>query len=105
MNAAPVRIRSGWGRAVLLCGKCSRKIDGGFGADGDRPLAKALRRWLGIGKGRKASIGIVETKCLGICPKRAIVMIDAAHPEQWWIVAAGTPIDEVAVMLGLARQA
>ena len=31
-------VRARWSRAVLVCGKCSRKLDGGFGPDGDQPL-------------------------------------------------------------------
>ena len=37
-------IRSNWERTLLVCGKCSRKVDGGFGPKGRTSLAKALRR-------------------------------------------------------------
>ena len=47
-------VRARWSRAVLVCGKCSRKLDGGFGPDGDQPLTKALRKRLGLKKGPKA---------------------------------------------------
>ncbi len=89
-------VGANWERALLVCGKCSGKVDGGFGADGRVPLAKALRKELGVGKGRKARIGVTEVKCLGVCPKRAVVAIDTADPRNWHIVPAGTPVAEVA---------
>ena len=57
-------VSSNWQNAVLVCRKCSRKIDGGFGPDGRKPLAKALRKHLGLKKGRKAPVGIIEVGCL-----------------------------------------
>ena len=95
------QVASRWRSVALVCGKCSRKLDGGFGASGDVPLAKALRRELGLGKGRKAAAGVVEVKCLGICPRRAVVALDARRPERWLLVRPGTPVVEVASALGL----
>ena len=89
---------SGWRDAVLVCGKCSKKIGGGFGPKRRLPLAKALRRTLGL-KGRKARAGVVETKCLGVCPKRSVMLVDTAHPDAWLIVAEGTPIPDVIARL------
>ena len=48
-------ISSRWGKAVLICRKCSKRADGGFGPD-SKPLAKALRRHLRLKKGRKATV-------------------------------------------------
>jgi predicted metal-binding protein len=95
-------VRSGWRRTVLVCGKCSRKLDGGFGDKGRTPLAKALRRHLGLGKGRKATAGVVEVKCLGVCPPGAVTVVDAAHSREWLLVPAGADLDAVAGALGLA---
>lgn len=89
------RARAGWSSAVLVCGKCSKKIDGGFGPDGDERLAKALRREAGFGKGRKASVGVVEVKCLGLCPKKAVTVVDMRRPGEWLVVPAG---DDVAAL-------
>ena len=44
---------------MLVCRKCSKKLDGGFGKDGEERLAKALRRHLSLKKGRKAAAGII----------------------------------------------
>lgn len=85
-------VRSDWAGAVLVCGKCSRKIDGGFGKKGHTPLAKALRRALGLKPGRKAALGVVETGCLKICPKRAVVAVDTRRPGEWMIVPQGADL-------------
>ena len=69
--------KSGWQGVVLVCGKCSRKLGG-------KPLAKTLRRR--IGKGRKAAAGVVEVKCLKLCPKGAVTVIDSRRPTEWLIV-------------------
>ena len=45
-----------WNEVVLVCRKCSKKLDGGFGPDGDKTLKKALRRYLHAGKSRKDAI-------------------------------------------------
>ena len=89
-------VRSDWSRVLLVCGKCSKKAGG-------KPLAKALRRELGAGKGRRATIGVAETKCLGVCPKQGIVVIDTESPGRWQIIAAGDTARQVAVRLGLAQ--
>lgn len=97
-------VRSDWSRTLLVCGKCSKKLDGGFGPKGRESLAKALRRNLGLKKGRKAAIGVVEVKCLGICPKRAVTVIDGADPHTWKLVAEGADLDVVAETLGLIQR-
>ncbi|URW76746.1 (2Fe-2S) ferredoxin domain-containing protein [Sphingomonas donggukensis] len=93
-------LRSDWQDAVMVCGKCSKKLDGGFGPKGKTSLAKLLRKALRLGKGRKARVGIVETKCLGVCPRKAVVV---ARAGEWLVVPAGTSVGRVALALGLAR--
>jgi len=94
-----------WERTILICGKCSKRVDGGFGDKRRTPLAKALRKFLGLKRGRRAAIGIVETKCLGICPGGAVTVVDAAAPREWRLVRVGMPVEEVAAGLGLIRPA
>lgn len=93
-------VRSNWSGAVLVCGKCSKKIGGGFGPKGKTPLAKALRKYLGLKKGRKGAAGVVEVKCLGVCPKNAVTVVDLAAPDAWLLVPAGAGLDDVAAELG-----
>jgi predicted metal-binding protein len=96
-------VRSNWRSAVLVCRKCSRKLDGGFGPDGDERLAKVLRRHLSIGKGRKAAAGIIEVNCLGICPKGAVTVVNGADAREWLLVRPGADLDELSWALGLVE--
>ncbi|MCU6453871.1 (2Fe-2S) ferredoxin domain-containing protein [Sphingomonas sp. A2-49] len=99
MAAALKRVRSDWGATVLVCGKCSKKLDGGFGRKGRSPLAKVLRGILGLKKGRKAAIGIVETRCLGVCPRGGVVLVDGRTPGEWLVVPRDADVAELAARL------
>lgn len=94
-------VRSNWDNAVLVCSKCSKKLDGGFGPGGRMPLAKALRKYLGLKKGRKAGAGIVEVKCLGVCPRGAVTVVNGAASREWLLVPKGADMGELADELGL----
>ena len=96
------RVRSNWSSAVLVCAKCSKRLGGGFGPKGKQPLGKALRKHLGLKKGRKAAAGVVDVKCLGVCPRGAVTMVNAAAIREWLIVPQGADLDEVARQAGLA---
>ena len=94
-------VRADWETALLVCGKCSKKLGGGFGEKGKAALAKALKKALGAKSGRKSKVGIVEVKCLGICPKHAVTMIDARDSRDWLIVKQGTDMGALVEALGL----
>lgn len=94
-------LRSNWSNAILVCGKCSKRLGGGFGPRRRTPLAKALRKHLGLRKGRKGAAGIVEVKCLGVCPRGAVTVINGAGPREWLLVPEGADLDAVASELGL----
>jgi len=91
------RVGSKWESAALVCAKSSKKLGGGFGDKGKTPLAKLLKK--ALGKGRKAAIGVVPVKCLGVCPKGAVTVIDTRKPRAWMIVRAGTPVAQVVALL------
>lgn len=95
-------VRSNWSNAVLVCAKCSKRLDGGFGPKGKQGLAEALRKHLKLKKGRKAGAGIVEVKCLGVCPRGAVTVVNGADSREWLLVPAGADLDEAAEELGLA---
>ncbi|MCX8474666.1 MAG: (2Fe-2S) ferredoxin domain-containing protein [Sphingomonas sp.] len=95
-------VRSNWSNTVLVCSKCSKKLGGGFGTKGRTPLAKALRKHLGLKKGRKGAAGIVEVKCLGVCPRGAVTVVNGAASREWLLVPEGADLDAVAGELGLA---
>ncbi|WP_343518450.1 (2Fe-2S) ferredoxin domain-containing protein [Sphingomonas sp.] len=95
------RVRANWSSAVLVCAKCSKRLGGGFGPKGKQPLGKALRKHLGLKKGRKSAAGVVDVKCLGVCPRGAVTVVDAAACREWLIVPAGADLDDVAAEIGL----
>ena len=95
-------VRADWSNAVLVCRKCSKKLGGGFGRKGKTSLAKALRQELGVCNGRRGALGVVEVKCLGVCPKGAVTVVNGAMPGEWVLVREGTPVNEVASALDLS---
>lgn len=99
------RVRSHWSTAILVCAQCSKKLDGGFGPKGRTRLAKALRTHSGAGKGRKGAAGIVEVKCLGVCPAGAVTVVNGASTREWLLVPRGADVAEVASELGLVDRA
>ena len=94
-------VRAQWSTTILVCRKCSRKLDGGFGNKGRQSLTKALRATIPCSKGRKAPFGILEVRCQDICPKNAVVVIDTAQPSEWLIVPRGADITALSHLLGL----
>ncbi|AVQ04496.1 hypothetical protein B7G68_16240 [Caulobacter segnis] len=99
------RVKADWAEVVLVCRKCSKKLKGGFGENGDQKLAKALRRALGAkGAGRKAASGVIEVDCLDVCPKGAVVAVRASAPGDWAVVPRGATISAVIESLGLAER-
>lgn len=97
IRAAPLRAS----RLLAVCGKCGRKLAGGFGDKGKASLVKTLRRDLAGAKGKRAGVLVVETKCLDICPKHAVAMVDSARLGEVLIVPEGTNSAELAERLGL----
>ncbi len=99
-------VKADWRDVVLVCRKCAKKLEGGFGADGDETLAKALRHSLDAGerrkpKTRRREVAVVEVGCLDICPRKGVVALRAAEPGRWIIVPEGADLDDVADRLGL----
>ena len=92
--------KAAWHDLVVLCRKCGGKRPGGFGADGEDDLRAALRRELRE-TGHKRRVRVVETGCLGVCPKRAVVAFRATDPGRLLIVPRGQPLVDVVAALGL----
>ncbi len=88
-------------RLLAVCGKCGKKIGGGFGKGRKFSLVKTLRRDLAAAKGKRAAVRVVETRCLGICPRQAVAMIDSQRPDAVLIVARDTGSDMIAERLQL----
>jgi predicted metal-binding protein len=83
-----------WKTIILLCGKCARKMDGGFGPKGKDSLRDALRSGL-RDAGHRRDTRVIETRCMGICPKKAVTMINASRPGTINVVPKGTSMSEV----------
>lgn len=90
-------------RVLAICGKCGKKLDGGFGDGAGQPLGKALRQRVKGAKGKRAPLRIIETKCLDICPKGAVALLDSAQPGAVLLVARETPVAVVVSRLGLVE--
>lgn len=98
-------VKAEWETAILVCAKCSKRLDGGFGKKGKQRLAKALKAYLGVKRFRKARIGVVEVKCLGVCPRGSVTVVNAADPSRWRLVAKGADLAAVTADLGVGPQA
>jgi hypothetical protein len=98
-------LRARWSASVLIFPKCEKKLGKkGFGSDGKQRLSKLLRKRAG-GKGSKAGIGVISTKCLKVCPKHAVTMVDGARPRDWMIVLAGSALEQVVARFGFGDPA
>lgn len=97
-------VKSDWETAILVCAKCSKRLGGGFGRKGKQRLAKALRAYLGVKRFRRARVGVVEVKCLGVCPRGAVTVVNAADPTRWRLVTKDADLAAVAIELGVAPQ-
>ena len=86
-----------WRGGVIVCGSCSKKMRGGFGARQKHSLAKMLRATMPQGATLPR---VIEVSCLGICPINAVTLIDPATPEMWRIIPRGTDVAALAASLG-----
>ena len=87
-----------WTRVILVCGKCSRKLDGGYGPKRKSSLRSALNDELRE-TGQRRQVRIVETKCFGLCPKKAVVALDATRPGRLLTIPRGTEPTAILEML------
>ena len=90
------QVAAPWEGVALICRKCSRKLDGGFGPKGKQKLAKALREGLKV-IGRRRALRVIEVDCLGLCPNRAVTV--AGEGGRVFVVPVGTDIGTVAETL------
>lgn len=78
-----------WQQVALVCGKCSRKLGGGFGKKGKRDLAEVLKD-AAKAAGQRRALRVMEVGCLGLCPKRAVSAVTSTRPGHVLVVPAGT---------------
>ncbi len=89
-----VAVATPWREFVLVCAKCSRKLDGGFGPDGGQTLRSALRDGLRE-RGRRREVRVVEGGCFGLCPKGGVAVAHGARPGALLVVPGGEPAARV----------
>jgi predicted metal-binding protein len=92
-----------WNAVILLCGKCARKMKGGYGHKGNETLRTALRSELGA-QGYKRTVRVIETRCIGICPKKAVTALNASRPDAILTIPKGTAAEDALAQLVDARQ-
>ncbi len=88
-----------WQGVALVCKKCSRKLDGGFGKKGREPLSKVLRQGL-KDAGHRRALRVIAVDCLGLCPKQAVSVIGSAAPGTVLVVPKGATATEILTALG-----
>jgi predicted metal-binding protein len=95
----PIRsARTHWTTVVLVCGKCARKTKGGYGPKGKDSLRDVLRA-AAKARGEKRAVRVIETRCMGLCPKDAVTALNAGRPERIFAVPVGA---DAAALLALA---
>jgi predicted metal-binding protein len=89
-----------WRDVIILCRKCGKKLDGGFGPKRKESLKDALRLSLRQA-GQKRQVRIMETSCLGICPKGGVTALNATSPGTIHVIPTGvTGEDAMRTLLG-----
>ena len=83
-----------WNTVILLCGKCARKMEGGYGVKGKETLRSVLRAELKI-KGYGRGIRLIETRCMGLCPKNEVTVLNAGRPDCILTVPKGVMADQL----------
>ena len=68
-------------------------MDGGYGTKGKETLRTALRGAFKE-KGHRRDVRIIETRCMGICPKKAVTVLNASRPARILTIPKGTVADE-----------
>lgn len=78
-----------WRDVIILCRKCGKKLDGGFGPKRKQDLKAALRQALREA-GQRRQVRIMETSCLGLCPKGGVTALNATNPGTIHVIPTGT---------------
>jgi predicted metal-binding protein len=92
-----------WKTVILLCGKCARKMDGGYGPNGKEKLRTVLREAFRENDHRR-DVRIIETRCMGICPRKAVTALNASRPARLLTIPKGTAVNEAMTRLMLEEE-
>ena len=88
-KAAPLSSTTPWREIIILCRKCGKKRDGGFGPKRKESLKATLRQAL-RDAGKRRQVRVMETSCLGICPKDGVTALNATTPGTIHVISTGT---------------
>ena len=88
-----------WRTFVVACRKCGKRLDGGYGPDGDETLRRAVKQALRQA-GRRGTLHVVETGCLSLCPKGGVAVLRADRPGELHVIPAGLDGPELLAALG-----
>jgi hypothetical protein len=89
MAGKPLSRPTPWRVVVVVCRKCGKKLDGGFGRKRKDSLRTLLRETLRSGD-RRRDVRICETSCLGVCPKGGVTALNATRPGTIHVIPAGS---------------
>lgn len=78
-----------WRDVIILCRKCGKKQRGGFGPKRKQTLKDTLRQSL-RDIGQRRQVRVMETSCLGICPKHGITALNATTPGTIHVIPIGS---------------
>jgi predicted metal-binding protein len=89
-----------WRTVFIVCRKCGKKLDGGFGRKRKESLRDVLRQAL-RDTGRRRDVRICETSCLGLCPKQGVTALNATLPGTIHVIPVGSDgAEAVRTLLG-----
>lgn len=81
-------VEAPWQDLVLTCGKCTRKLKGGFGRKRRESLRDLLKQGLREA-GDRRRLRVIEVGCLGLCPKNAVTLVRASQPRAMRAIPEG----------------
>jgi predicted metal-binding protein len=88
-----------WREIILVCRKCTKKLDGGFGGKREQGLRQALREALRAGGQRRRDVRIMEIGCVGLCPRGAVTASRASRPHELLAIRKGADVATVLARL------
>jgi predicted metal-binding protein len=88
LNIAPTP----WRNVIVICRKCGKRQKGGFGPKQKDSLRAVLRDALRAA-GRRRDVKILETGCLGLCPKQGVTALNAGRPGALHVIPSGMAAD------------
>lgn len=99
MSHSPPLVDTRLDGAVLVCGDCEKRSDGPTRLEA-RPVRKELKRDLA---GLPVRLRVVQSSCLGLCPKKALALMALAQGHAPLAAEACRNEDVAAFAKALAR--